>query len=186
MGAVGRDITHILQVDDHAYSGQYGGNNDGDDPGPFHIDAGISGHTHILSDRSHILAEFCTPEPDDHKAEKRDDDKCHDRNLDAADIQRNKIIELLTHAQKTDCISHAVPSGQLDGRMPDRNDRSHQVQDNKLIYTVNEIADDVACDHLPASGHVQDRSAEPSQQNRDRNRDDHGEDHARNTDDLPV
>ena len=169
MGAVGGQISHILQIDDHAESRQYGRNNDRDNPCPLHVDTGVLGNLHILPDRPHILSEFRSAEPDNQKAHQRNHDQGGDRDPDALDIDRQEFIQLLTHLQKTYGIADAVASGELDRRMDDRNNRTHQVQNNQLIDTIDKIAHDIAGYHLSSLCLIQDLSAEHAQRDRNRN-----------------
>ena len=70
--------------------------------------------------------------------------------------------------------------------MLDGNDRPHHVEDNELIDTVHEEADDVAGDHLTALCHVEEFAADKAEQRGDGDRKDHRKDYAGNPPDLPV
>ena len=83
MGAIRSNVPHILEIDHHAESGQNCGHDNRDNAGAFDIDTGIPCNIHILPYSTHVLSELCFTKPDDEQAQKKDDQECQHRNLDA-------------------------------------------------------------------------------------------------------
>ncbi|MPN10983.1 hypothetical protein SDC9_158281 [bioreactor metagenome] len=70
--------------------------------------------------------------------------------------------------------------------MQDRDNRAHHVQNHHLIDAVEEIAGNIAGDHLAALRHIEDLAAQQAQPHRDGDGHDHREDDAGDPPDLPI
>ena len=183
---VGGHVAHVLQIDDHAEARQHGGDDDGEYAGALDVDAGVTGHVHILSHGAHVLAQLGAPEPHDGKAHQCDDDEGENGYLDAAHAQGQGVVQTLAHGQQAHGLADAVAAGQLDGIVDDGDDGAHHVQHHQLVQAVGEEGDDVAGDHLAALGGVEDLAAHQAHQRGDGDGEYAGQHHAGDAPDLPV
>ena len=186
MCRVGGEIAHVLQVDDHTEAREHRAHHHGDDAGTLHIDAGISGHFHILAHSPHILAQLGLAEPDNEQAGKGNENQGQHRNLHAAHGEGQQVVQALPHLQQAHGVADAVASGQLDGSVLDGDDGAHHIQHHQLIDAGHKESDHVAGDHLPALGLVQDLTDEHTQAYGEGNGKDRRQDKTGNAPDLPV
>ncbi len=178
VGVVGGEVAHVLEEDDLARAGEGRGDEDGHDPGALHGDARGIGHGHVLADGPHILAELGLLEPDDEDTEGGYDEEGDERYGESPDPEHENLIQGLAHGLEVERVADAVAAREDDGRVPDGDDRSHQIEDEELVDAVDEEGEDVAGDHLPALGLVHHRAADPAEKEGYGKADEEGEDQA--------
>ena len=186
VGAVGRDIAHVLEVDDHAEAREHRGHDDGDDAGALDIDARVTRDVHVLPHRAHVLAELGLSKPHDEHAQHADDHEGQHRDLHAAHAHGQQVIQALAHVEQRHRVADAVAAGKLYREVLDGDDGAHHVQHHQLVNAVHEEADDVGGDHLAALGHVEDLTAEGAEQDGDGDGEDHRQHDAGDAPNLPV
>ena len=97
--AVGGEVAHVLQVQNHTEACKDRGHDNRDDSRALDLDARVACDLHILTDRAHVLAELRLAEPDDEQAKKRDQDKRQNRDLDAVYVNGQQIVNALAHVE---------------------------------------------------------------------------------------
>ena len=186
VGAVGGEVAHVLQVQNHAEAREDRGHDDGDDSRALDLDAGVTRDLHVLTDRAHVLSELGLAEPDDEQAQKRNQDERQNGDLHAVYVDGKQIVDALAHVEQAHGVSDAVAAGQLDLAVLNRNDRAHHIKHDQLVHAVDEEGNDVARNHFATARAVEHAAAERAEQNGDGNRENHCQHDAGNAPDLPV
>ena len=151
-----------------------------------HGDACRLGNSHVLAGRAHILPQLGAAEPEDEQAERADDGKRRQGDLDARDLAADKIVKTAPERVKIERVADAVAAREQQLRAGDRHNGAESIEDDELIHAVHEEAEDVRRDHLAPAGLVQHHAADPAEDDRQRRGDDRSQNESVQPHDVPV